>query len=191
MARLPTILSLAILSGACGGSNSEGPSLFIPFPADSGAVTDATSPSDVAQAPDQVAVTDAPSNPVEAGGRDDGSMPAEYGTCGRAVHNAICACDPTDTACVDRAFGASTACDGCIADAQATCCMTQADALDNCARAAGCSDLACARTRCSTQIRAFETCIGTQWEQAERTMSGTCYQALVGCLGSYPVACGM
>lgn len=188
MARLPSVFSLAIMAGACGGSSNEASSLFIPFPTDAGAVADAPAPGDRTEPPDTGA--DAPSDLADAGDRDGGPAPTRYGTCGRTVHAAVCACDQSDTACVDDALGSSTACDGCIADAQATCCPSQSDALQSCARAAGCGDLTCAQARCPSQVRAFQTCIGTQWEQAEARMSGGCYEALVGCLGTFPVACG-
>ncbi len=188
MVRLPALLAFAILSGACGESNTQAPSLFIPFPVDSGIAADTSIPSDLAQPPDTSA--DAPSNPMEAGSRDGGPMPEQYGTCGRAVHTAVCACDRTDTACNDDAFGTSMTCSDCIADAQAACCPAQSDAFVACAQAAGCTDLTCAQARCPSQVRAYLACITTQWEQAQTTMTGSCYRAMVGCLGSYPVACG-
>lgn len=92
--------------------------------------------------------------------------------------------------CVDDALGATAACNECVGEAQATCCPTQSGALLDCAQAAGCADFACAQTRCPSQFRAFQNCITTQWQQAETSMAGACHQALVGCLGSYPVTCG-
>lgn len=182
MVRLPTISVLVILSSACGGGDAA-PSLFIPFPTDVGAA-----PSEDAQA--AVDAPDVPLAPADGSRADVGPTPAGYGACGATVHAAICACPSSDAQCADDALGATSACDTCIAEAQAACCPSQSDALLACAQAAGCSDLTCAQARCPSQARAFQTCITTQWDRAETTMTGACYGALVGCLGAFPVTCG-
>lgn len=191
MQHLPSLIAFVALSGACGTSVGTEPSLFIPFSSDGGFSQDTTELVDTNVAIDAGGMRDRddvqPSAPDVAG--RDVVAPPNYGTCGRTVRAAICACDQSNVRCVDDAYGATSACDECIADAQDACCPSQSAAYLRCADAAGCRDVNCAERNCPTQLNAFLSCITTQWDRAAMSMSGSCHSAMVGCLGSYPVRC--
>ncbi len=107
----------------------------------------------------------------------------DYGTCGKAAHDCICACDGGDcTSC----YSTYPACTTCINDGVTSCCPNEYPAWLQCIAAsqqavdggtAPCAstDTACQDAYCQSQASALQTCLGTSACKAARTAcTGTC-----------------
>jgi hypothetical protein len=128
--------------------------------------------------------------PADAGGGDGGT--ANFGACGRMVHDCICACPAGNQMCPAQCVANNMTCNRCVFGAAAQCCPSEAMALDTCVRNAmmasdagpACTDDACIQMRCMAQINAFNTCFAMQQQN-----SAMCRGYVGQCLGTYPVEC--
>ena len=106
-----------------------------------------------------------------------------FGTCGRSVVEAICACG-NDQNCAQMALNSSpVTCQQCLGQAQNQCCPAQSMAFNTCVQTNMCSDLACARTMCGMQIAAFEMCLQTNLTAEAMAGGGRCTMLQAPCLG--------
>lgn len=111
---------------------------------------------------------------------DTGTASA-YGVCGTQLHTDLCACGMT-ASCQQtaqmNAFARSSACQTCYGNALVGCCPDQAQAIQDCATAAHCTDQACAQTMCASQFTALQTCF-----QTNATSNAACMGMLQTCFG--------
>jgi hypothetical protein len=106
-----------------------------------------------------------------------------FGSCGRTVVAAICACG-NDQNCAQMALNTSPqTCQQCLGQAQGQCCPTQFMAFNTCVQTNMCSDLACARAMCGMQIAAFEMCLQTNLTAEAMAGGGRCTMLQEPCLG--------
>lgn len=120
----------------------------------------------------------------DAGAQPDASdaSSADYGQCGKTVHDCICACNGGPT-CETTCY--TPACTTCIDSAATSCCPVEYPAYTKCIGAASTAtdagpapcapnDTACVLSHCKTESAALQTCLGTT----------SCKTAYAACNGS-------
>jgi hypothetical protein len=151
------------------------PAADVPLP------LDRVAPTDIARgdAPPEVSLDDAPTIAAD--------VVIDPGMCGAGVRTCFCNCG-SNAVCQQGCINRDEDCGFCVYTAATRCCPAPSDALDRCIDASMCTDDPCIRTRCATEVAAFEGCFA-----ATQMTDPACQREMRGCLGSdYPnVRCVM
>jgi len=178
-------LCSAVIAG-CGASNNDG----MIVTADSGTAggADTGTAVDTGSSTDRgSATTDRGSATTDRGSATtDRGATSNFGTCGETVARQVCMCGQTDNVCQSQALSSDMNCAQCLVQNQATCCPTEAMALQTCIMGAQatCSDQACLQRTCMSQVTAMQTCQMNRLQTEAMAGMGACLQGYVGCIGA-------